>query len=390
MVTPSYLFVLPWSLQYPGGVNEVVTRLYDGLDQDGTFRPIVLSTEWDATRPRQTIENGRTTIYFRLRSPISKGKSIMNFLGFILKLPWSLRRLKDLITQHDVKVINIHYLNGASIIFVILRKLGLFNGKLIVSLHGTDLRSASDDLTFRYWVLNRVLTHCDQIVCCSEGLRSELSRFYPNLPQPGTVIYNGTDIESVSSTAGQGAQWAKYTKAPYVLTIGTFTKEKGLDLLIESFGLAAKHLPPDLRLVIVGRIEDYFSSLVTLTEKIGIADRVEFHKNLGHEKCMALLNSAEFFVLPSRKESFSIALLEAASLKKAVISTDVCGVRELISRENLGIVIPVDDQDALAEAISRLATRREYRDILAHNLHLHVAKNFSWSTAVDSYCNLAK
>ena len=83
---------------------------------------------------------------------------------------------------------------------------------------------------------------------------------------------------------------------------------------------------------------------------------------LGHvSDISALWAKAHVAVLPSRREGLPLSLLEAAASGRAMIASDVPGCREIVIHEQTGLLFPVDDAPALADAMARLATDQELR-----------------------------
>ena len=71
--------------------------------------------------------------------------------------------------------------------------------------------------------------------------------------------------------------------------------------------------------------------------------------------------SSDLAVLPSRREGMPLSLLEAAACGRALIASDVPGCREVVLHEQTGLLFPVDDAPALAEAMARFATDPQLR-----------------------------
>ncbi|TAK39914.1 MAG: glycosyltransferase family 1 protein [Lysobacteraceae bacterium] len=83
---------------------------------------------------------------------------------------------------------------------------------------------------------------------------------------------------------------------------------------------------------------------------------------LGHvEDMSALLRSIDVVVLPSYREGLPKGLIEAAASGCALVATDVPGCREVVEHEVDGLIVPVKDAEALADAIARLASDPELR-----------------------------
>ena len=81
------------------------------------------------------------------------------------------------------------------------------------------------------------------------------------------------------------------------------------------------------------------------------------------------------FALTSNYEGLPNALIEAMMVGLPCITTDYPGVRELITHEENGLIVPLDDDDTLAEAIVRLIeNKNNYAKNIAHNGQVHSAK----------------
>jgi glycosyltransferase involved in cell wall biosynthesis len=88
---------------------------------------------------------------------------------------------------------------------------------------------------------------------------------------------------------------------------------------------------------------------------------------------MALMN---VFILPSHREGFPVSPMEASSMSLPVIVTNVRGCREVIEHEITGLVVPLGDVDALADAIVRLAHDPAYSDSLGKNGRIRAEVEF--------------
>lgn len=98
-----------------------------------------------------------------------------------------------------------------------------------------------------------------------------------------------------------------------------------------------------------------------------------------------LLVGADFFVLPSRDEGLPLAVLEAMARRLPVVVTPVGGVPEVVRDEEHGLLVPVDDHDALAGAIERLARDRALGRRLGEAGHARVRDDFSFEKMTRKY-----
>ena len=132
--------------------------------------------------------------------------------------------------------------------------------------------------------------------------------------------------------------------------------------------LAAVAKIPNLHVLIAGKPldQEYNASLENLVQSLGIRDKTHF---LGGVKDIpALLAEMDIFVLPTwakwRMEGCPVALLEAMSSGRACVATDIPGARDLVVHERSGLIVPPENVDALAEALSRLVSSVELRRVL--------------------------
>lgn len=82
-------------------------------------------------------------------------------------------------------------------------------------------------------------------------------------------------------------------------------------------------------------------------------------------------------VLPSRREGLPKSLLEAAAFARAMIATDAPGCREIVVHDHSGLLVPIDDAEALAGAMQHLANFPELRKSMAANARHLVERRFS-------------
>lgn len=160
---------------------------------------------------------------------------------------------------------------------------------------------------------------------------------------------------------------------PFVfIDVCLLTFKKRVDLLIQAFAKSFKgnntvHLH-------VGGDGETRPALERLAKKLGVADQVRFLGMLNREQVVHEVSAADAFVLSSQHETFGVVLIEALALGKPVIATR-CGGPEDIVTEKDGLLVPVDDVDALSTAMQKLyANRASYH---AESLRQSCRERFS-------------
>jgi GalNAc-alpha-(1->4)-GalNAc-alpha-(1->3)-diNAcBac-PP-undecaprenol alpha-1,4-N-acetyl-D-galactosaminyltransferase len=134
-----------------------------------------------------------------------------------------------------------------------------------------------------------------------------------------------------------------------IVSVGRLSIEKGHKYLIEAF---SKVKDKKWKLSIVGDGNER-ENLFNLCVQLGIKGRVKFH---GHQKDFSQqLSESKIFVLPSLKEGFPNALIEAMAFPLPCISTDFLGAKNEIMEDGVnGLIVKTANSEELALAIDRL------------------------------------
>lgn len=151
-----------------------------------------------------------------------------------------------------------------------------------------------------------------------------------------------------------------------ILHIGSIEPRKGQDVLIKSIkGLPAKYAE-NIEVFMVGRTLDReFHGKVLKTLKLN--ERIHWLGQIPHENVVEIVAKADLFVCSSRDEVFPLTILEAMSVGKPILSTDVGGVSEMISNNEDGLLVPKEDSKALTERIIFLFDNRQELKRLGEN-----------------------
>lgn len=132
-------------------------------------------------------------------------------------------------------------------------------------------------------------------------------------------------------------------------SLGALSPRKGPDVLIDALALLrAQGVDAELRLGGPGKRRD---ALASQAERLGVAEHVALP---GWVDAVAFLSSLDVFCLPSRAEPFGIVLLEAMSQGLPVIATETDGPVDILA-DGSGVLTPIDDPRAFADALAALA-----------------------------------
>jgi len=298
--------------------------------------------------------------------------------------------MRRIIIQHNITVVNTHFPDLGSLLFVALKKLKLFEGKIILSFHLSDVREAlaAEGRDRRLWRV--LLRGADHVVVVSDDLAKDVLALDPTSAAKMTTIYNGVDLALFARSKGEPcAPFSVPNQSKTIVSIGAFIPRKGHDVLVRAFGHVS-HQVPDARLVLVGGDGPELEPIRQLIDSLGLSEKVTIFKDVPHEQIPAFLFQAQLFVLASRRESFGLVVTEAAAAKVPVVCTKAQGLRELIIDGVRGRLVAIGDHIALADAIIDVLTHPGDAQQMAANFYGYVSSNLTWRHAYEKYIQLSR
>ena len=143
------------------------------------------------------------------------------------------------------------------------------------------------------------------------------------------------------------------------VSVGTLIKGKGYDFLINSFS-QTQFPEKTWKLLIVGDGPERDNLYKQITH-LGLENHIFLLGKKSKNDIVSILAKSHAFILPSRGENFSVAIIEALSIGIPVVATDCGGTKESINSSN-GILVPVDDTSSMSESLLYM-----FNNILKYN-----------------------
>ncbi len=204
------------------------------------------------------------------------------------------------------------------------------------------------------------LGRSDAVVAVANGVAEDLTRNFGIEPELITVVHTPANLAAVQELADEPLDDPSFADdVPVVLFVGRLERVKGLEYLLRAVATVIEHTPVRCVLVGEGAQQGYLHALV---RHLGIGDSVRFVGR--RDNPFSYMVAATVFVLPSLSEGMPNVLLEAMACGCPVIATDIEGgvVREVLEDGRCGVIVPLRDEGALAEAIIGLLGDAESRE----------------------------
>ena len=312
--------------------------------------------EWQRLRrvPAREVIDGVEVHYPRVLAGLSH---YSHFLDAKLMLPGVRKLVRRLHTERRFELIHAHFIYPEG---VVAAKLGGELGIPVVTTEHSHWRPWLDDERLvRSQVLN-ALAGISVITTVSNATRltvldmigpSHLVELLPNV------------LDETAFVPSTGEPRARNR----ILFVGIVRHVKGLDMLVRALAILLSE-NPDVRLRVIGstltrsyRRDE--TEVKQLAVKLGLIDRIEFIDHLSPPEISSEMRQAAVLAVPSRRESFSAVTIEALASGTPVVATRCGGPEELLD-DATGKLVPVDDPQAMADALGEVLRRPERFDPL--------------------------
>ena len=226
--------------------------------------------------------------------------------------------------------------------------------------------------------LRKYFVHkADQIIAISESQKN----IFKNMPEVASklsVVPNGLDLSKFSrlETKAFRKEFNVDDNEFLVGMVGLISEHKGVEEYLIACAKVAEKIP-NLKIVIVGPDHSriYLKRIKKLCAKLQIENRMIFTGF--REDIPNIMSSLDLLITPSRQEAFGRVLLEAMAVGTPVIASDVGGIPEVISSNDVGILVPPENPGRFAEEMIGLLKNENRRKVIAANARRLVEEKFS-------------
>jgi N-acetyl-alpha-D-glucosaminyl L-malate synthase BshA len=292
-------------------------------------------------------------------------------------------KLVDVVKFQELDVIHVHYaIPHASAAFLakkILAEQGI-HIPVVTTLHGTDITLVGKDSTFEP-VVSFSINQSDGVTTVSESLKQETFQYF-EVTNEIEVIPNFIDLEAFKK---YDKDHFKKAIAPQgeaiVMHVSNFRKVKRIADVVHIFHGIRQQKPAKLLLVGDGPER---KKAEALCRELKICSDVRF---LGKQQAVGeLLAIADLFLMPSEKESFGLAALEAMACEVPVISSNAGGLPEINIDGQTGFMSNVGDVEDMIEKSLKILSSENSLQTFRKNA-LVQAKRFDIANIVPLYEN---
>ncbi|OZE76729.1 alpha-(1-2)-phosphatidylinositol mannosyltransferase [Rhodococcus sp. 15-649-1-2] len=349
--------VCPYSFDVPGGVQAHVQQLAEVFIERGHRVSVLAPASDDTELPDFVVSAGEA-----LAIPYNGSVARLRF-G-----PVTYSRIRKWIAENDFDVLHIHEPNAPSLSMLALKAA---DGPIVATFHTSTTKSLV--LSTFQGVLRPYHEKISGRIAVSELARRWQVEA---LGSDAVEIPNGVDVPAFRRTP----LLPGYPRAGgTVLFLGRFDEpRKGMAVLLRALPtLVERH--PDVEILVVGRGDED-----KLRKEAGAAaSHLRFLGQVDDEEKASAMRSADVYCAPNLGgESFGIVLVEAMASGTAVVASELDAFRRVLRDGTAGLLVPIDDDVALADAVDAVLSSDDVRDRVVQAATRAVAE-YDWPVVAE-------
>ncbi|MDR0588417.1 MAG: glycosyltransferase family 4 protein [Burkholderiales bacterium] len=218
------------------------------------------------------------------------------------------------------------------------------------------------------------MRRCRHLIAVSDAVKNNLIA-HGYAPHKITRIYNGVTPPPEEDRLSLRRELHIPQDVFAIVLSGRFVVDKGQDLLLQTL----ERLPETAHYYLIGDTHTDFGR--GLVARYGNHPRVHF---LGYRSdAPRLLSAFDLYCAPSRREAFSLSILEACAARLPVVGAEVGGIPEAVIDQKTGLIVAPNNSDALAEAILSLWNDRAKAKRMGNNARAYYEQHFTVQHMVD-------
>lgn len=255
-------------------------------------------------------------------------------------------KMVDVVKYERLDLLHVHYAIPHASAAVMAKQILKSEGieiPIVTTLHGTDITLVGKDPSYEP-VVTYSINMSDGVTAVSEDLKNDTYKHF-NITREIRVIPNFIDLEKFKKQRKDHFKTAICPNGEkLVVHTSNFRKVKRVDDVVRVFEKISDTVPTKLLLVGDGPERAHIESLC---RELGIYDDVRFLGKL--EAVEEVLSVADLFLMPSEKESFGLAALEAMACEVPLISSNAGGIPELNLNGVTGFTSDVGDIESMTK-----------------------------------------
>lgn len=288
-------------------------------------------------------------------------------------------------------IVNVH---EPSALVTLLRRREAGNPRIVVTTHGVEQRAwelALDEARLgregpsrktrivypatSLWQSRYNLRHADHVLCLNEADRGFLHDRFGVASDRITRMVPGADPVFAEAARQRG-----YASVRRILFAATWRKNKGIEDLIPAVEMLLRTRTA-LEFVVLGA--GVPADVVSSAFAPDVRARIRCVTASSESETAHVFAEADLFLLPSLFEGTPLTLMEAMMSGLPIVTTSVCGMRDVIDHGRNGLLVPIRAPQAIVEALETALGSEELRSALGRAAQRDAHERYTWERAAE-------
>jgi glycosyltransferase involved in cell wall biosynthesis len=299
------------------------------------------------------------------------------FVSRLLKYLDAAFRFGVFLRRHRTDIVHLHYVSWDVVLLALCKV--LFRYRLVITFRaGEDLIAKQRRLSALK--IKIALKCADRVTAVSKELREALKMKYAF--ESALYIPNGLDVDQVRQSATPLGE----VEPDHFVFCGRMTPQKRVHFLVDAFNECIKR-GCGKKLYLVGDGEE-LDAIKSRIRSYGVQDRIVTLGALTHAQTLGVISQSRCLVLSSVFEGFPQVVLEAMALEKAVVASDVGGLRDMVVHGESGYLYSVDRQDLFSNFMMELCQDSAKARAFGSRGLAKLATEYGLDNVVNQYLDL--
>lgn len=243
---------------------------------------------------------------------------------------------------------------------------------------------------FRNFLIKIFLKKVDRVFSVSKELMNGLIQ---NGVTNIEVIHNGIDVNDWRIDLKKVDAFKnklEITDQKIILFGGRLSGWKGAEKIIRAMPIILE-IVPDVKLLVIGRIDEYVEEMIFVAKELGVKDSIIFSGWVSGDELISAYHCSDVVVVPSLYlDPFPTINLEAMACSKPVVGTCLGGTKEVILDNETGFIVNPYDVYEMSSKIIKILTDSKLSKKYGEAGFTHVSNHFTLNNQIDHFINKYK
>lgn len=382
------LFITPWfpNNQSDGTYNYIYHSI-EALRQKGNIVSVLVTRPWtprvfgylhpDWLRNPLDVDSFDPNLSISVRYYPSIPRNCFQYLATWLFRAILSAEIRRLVREIDADIIHVHTETTGIAVVPLAQELGIPS---VVTIHGINSAPRLLNTKRKRERLRRTLLNADRVILVGEPLRKYFATLCGG-DKNFRVVPNGFYLHDYSR---RSRAWKSGLQ---IISVSNLHEGKGIDISLVALALCERHGIRDWHYVVVGDGRER-QRLEEMATNLGIKEKVEFKGHLPHNEALNLLEDANIFLLPSYREAFGVAYLEAMASGLLTIGVSGQGPEAFIRNGETGFLIPPQDPESVYRLLMNIHENKVEVQQIAASGRDFIHSEYKWSRHAEKLMDI--